>query len=83
MSNRNESTKRPCKLFKLLGSEVPDFCEKHFIPIRGWQNFCKNGQKCHNEYWRIIYNEKKVVNARLEDADKRLERLEKVAGFSK
>lgn len=76
MSNHDTSIKEPCKLFKLLGKDTPDFCEREFIPKVEWQKFCNNEQKCHNEYWRIIYHEKKMLN-------KRLERLEEKAGISK
>ena len=83
MPTKDKPIKKRCKLFKLLGDDVPDFCEKHFIPKVEWHKFCSNENKCHDEYWRIIYQEKKIVNKRLEDADKRLEKLEKEAGLSK
>lgn len=76
MSNQDEPIKEPCKLFKLLGGDTPDFCERYFVPNRDWQKFCSNDQKCHDEYWRIIYNEKKIMN-------RRLEKLEQKAGISK
>jgi len=76
MSNQDESIKEACKLFKLLGNDVPDFCERHFIPKVEWQKFCNNKNKCHDEYWRIVYREKKNIH-------KRLEKLEKQAGISK
>lgn len=76
MPNQDEPIKEPCKLFKLLGDVVPDFCERQFTPKVEWQKFCNNEQKCHDEYWRIIYHEKKMVN-------RRLERLEKETGISK
>lgn len=72
MTKQDEPIKEPCKLFKLLGEDVPDFCNKHFIPRVEWQKFCNNKQKCHNEYWRIIYQEKKIMNIRLEKLEKEL-----------
>ncbi len=83
MTNHDEPIKEPCKLFKLLGDSVPDFCNKHFIPRVYWQHFCSNENKCHDEYWRIIYHEKTIVTKKLEDANERLERLEEKAGISK
>jgi len=73
MNKLNESTKEACKLFKLLGEDVPDFCDKHFIPKVEWQKFCNNEQKCHDEYWRIVYQEKRITNKRLEKIEKQLE----------
>ena len=76
MSPKDESIKKQCNLFKMLGNATPGFCEKQFIPKVEWQKFCSNENKCHDEYWRIIYHEKKMVN-------KRLDRLEKETGISK
>ena len=74
MTKPDNPIKEPCKLFKLVGNDVPDFCERHFTPKVDWQKFCNNKKKCHNEYWRITYQEKKITN-------KRLERLEKQLGI--
>jgi len=74
MTKHDEPIKETCKLFKLLSEDVPDFCGKHFVPKVEWQKFCNNKKKCHDEYWRIIYQEKRITN-------KRLERLEKEAGI--
>ena len=74
MNKDDEPIKESCKLFKLLGKDIPNFCEGYFIPRVEWQKFCNNKNKCHDEYWRIIYQEKRITN-------KRLERLEKEAGI--
>lgn len=74
MSEKDQSIKEPCKLFKLLGDDVPDFCDRNFTPKVEWQKFCSNKNKCHDQYWKIIYQEKAMVNTRLE-------RLEKEAGI--
>ncbi len=74
MSKRDQPTMEPCKLFKLLGKDVPDFCEKHFTPKVEWQKFCSNENKCHDRYWKIIFQEKAMVN-------KRLEKLEEKTGI--
>lgn len=76
MSERDESIKKRCKLFKLLSDGVPDFCNRRFNPKVEWQKFCSNKNKCHDEYWKRIYREKAMI-------DKRLERLEKKAGINK
>ena len=73
MNKHDESIKEPCKLFKLLGKDTPDFCGKHFIPRVEWQKFCNNKNKCHDEYWRIIYQEKRITNKRLEKLEQQLE----------
>ena len=72
MTNQDEPIKKPCKLFKLLGDDVPDFCEKHFIPKVEWQKFCSNENKCHDEYWRLIYQEKEMINKRLEKLEEKV-----------
>ncbi len=74
MNQKDQTAKEPCKLFKLLGESVPDFCDRHFIPKVEWQKFCTNKNKCHDRYWKIIYQEKSMVN-------QRLERLEKKTGI--
>ncbi len=72
MNKQDEPIKEPCKLFKLLGDDVPDFCGKYFIPRVEWQKFCNNKNKCHDEYWRIIYQEKRITNKRLEKLEEEL-----------
>ena len=74
MSERDQPIKEPCKLFKLLGKDIPNFCEGYFIPKVEWQKFCSNKNKCHDRYWKIIYQEKAMVN-------ERLERLERETGI--
>ena len=76
MSDKEQSIKEPCKLFKLLGEDIPVYCGRYFIPKVEWQKFCSNKNKCHDRYWKVIYQEKAVVN-------ERLERLEKEAGINK
>ena len=76
MSKEDQHITETCKLFKLLGEGIPDFCGRFFIPKVEWQKFCSNKNKCHDRYWKIIYQEKAMVN-------KRLERLEKEAGINK
>ena len=73
MTNQDEPVKEPCKLFKLLQDDVPDFCGKHFIPKVEWQKFCNNEQKCHDEYWRLVYRDKKSVNKRLEKLEEKID----------
>lgn len=75
MTRQHKRLTEPCKLFKLQGEKTPDFCGRQFEPKVDWQKFCSNDSKCHDEYWRLIYREKKVVN-------QRLERLEKTTGIS-
>lgn len=74
MSKSNQSITEPCKLFKLLGENAPDFCNRFFSPRVEWQKFCSNKNKCHDRYWKIVYQEKALV-------DKRLDRLEKKTGI--
>lgn len=70
--NKQGIDKQSCKLFKLLGNDVPDFCNKYFIPKVEWQKFCSNNGKCHDEYWRIIYQERKIMNKRLEKLEEQI-----------
>lgn len=72
MNTKDQSTIERCKLFKLLGNDTPDFCNHHFTPKVEWQKFCSNKNKCHDEYWRIIYQEKAMMNKRLEKLEERL-----------
>lgn len=74
MTDEDKSIKEPCKLFKLLANDVPDFCSRYFIPKVEWQKFCSNKNKCHDRYWKTIFQEKAIT-------DKRLNRIEKKIGL--
>ncbi len=55
---------RPCK-----------FCKKLFTPTVEWQKFCpkkKGEQTCHDKYWKGVYQEKAIVNRRLEAIEKKV-----------
>jgi len=72
MDNKDEPIKEPCKLFKLLANDVPDFCSRYFVPRVEWQKFCSNKNKCHDRYWKIIFQEKAMINTRLEKIEKKV-----------
>ena len=62
---------------ELLEDKPCKFCKKIFTPKVEWQKFCpkeEDKQSCHDKYWKEVYQEKAMVN-------KRLERLEKEAGI--
>lgn len=54
-----ECLERLCKL-----------CKKLFVPKREWQKFCSSD--CQKKYWRQVYSEKRFLNERLEEVEKKL-----------
>jgi hypothetical protein len=54
----------------LLDNKPCKGCKEMFTPKVEWQKFCKKA--CHDKYWKGIYQEKAVLNRRLEKVEREL-----------
>ena len=46
-------------------------CGKNFDPKRDWQKFCS--KKCQKEYWRQVFQDRTIMNKRIEKIEEKLE----------